>query len=334
MTSTATDITPRLEDSLPIIDLGAFRLDDAAAARTATALDQAFSDIGFCYIANTGVDQSLIDGVFAASRRFHAQDQAAKDGLAINDFHRGYMAPKTSVIQTSSVARVTKPNYSESFMLMHEVAEGDPDFGRPLQGPNQWPSDVPGFREAVTAYNGALEDVAREFTHLIARALDLPALALDPHFIKPTTFLRLLHYPPQPIDSAEDEFGSAPHTDYGFITILAQDNVGGLEVRRRGGGGTWLKATPLPGTFVVNVGDMLARWTNGRWQSTPHRVKNLSPSDRYSVPFFFDPGMDETIECLPTCRAPGEAPRYQPVRYGDYLMERLDKNYDYRKPAQ
>ena len=334
MTGTATDTTPRLEDSLPIIDLGGFRLDEAAADRTARALDQAFSDIGFCYIANTGVDQSLIDGVFEASRRFHAQGQAAKDALAINDFHRGYMAPNTSVIQTSSVAKVTKPNYSESFMLMHEVAADDPDFGRPLQGPNQWPADVPGFHEAVVAYNSALQDVARNFTHLIARALNLAPTTLDPRFAKPTTFLRLLHYPPQPVDSADDEFGSAPHTDYGFITILAQDNVGGLEVRKRGGGGAWIKATPLPGTFVVNVGDMLARWTNGRWQSTPHRVKNLSPTDRYSVPFFYDPGMDEVIECLPSCVGPGEAPRHPPVRYGDYLMERLNKNYDYRKPAQ
>ncbi len=332
MTSTATDITPRLADSLPIIDLGALRLDEAASSRTAAELDRAFRDIGFCYITNTGVDQALIDGVFDASHRFHAQAQSAKDALAINEFHRGYMAPKTSVIQTSSVAKVTKPNYSESFMLMHEVPAGDPDFGRPLQGPNQWPADLPGFREAVTIYNAALRQVARDFTRLIARALDLAPQALDMHFGKPTTFLRLLHYPPQPVDAADDEFGSAPHTDYGFITILAQDNVGGLMVRRRDG--TWLKATPLPGTFVVNVGDMLARWTNGRWQSTPHGVKNLSARDRYSVPFFFDPGMDEVIECLPTCRAPAEAPRYQPVRYGDYLMERLNKNYDYRKPAQ
>ncbi|MGQ3030774.1 MAG: 2-oxoglutarate and iron-dependent oxygenase domain-containing protein, partial [Ferrovibrionaceae bacterium] len=207
MPSTAADITPRQADSLPIIDLGALRLDEAASARTAAALDHAFRDIGFCYIANTGVDQGLIDGVFAASRRFHALPQAAKDALAINEFHRGYMAPKTSVIQTSSVAKVTKPNYSESFMLMHEVPETDPDFGRPLQGPNQWPADLPGFREAVTVYNAALQQVARDFTRLIARALDLPPQALDLHFEKPTTFLRLLHYPPQPVDSADDEFG-------------------------------------------------------------------------------------------------------------------------------
>src|SRR5690606_10435160 len=101
--------------------------------------------------------------------------------------------------------------------------------------------------------------------------------------------------------------------------------VGGLQVRKRGGG--WIKATPVPGTFVVNVGDILARWTNGRWQSTPHGVRNTAAVDRYSVPFFYDPGMDVEVECLPSCLAAGEEPRFPPVNYGEYLMERIDKNY-------
>ena len=126
-------------------------------------------------------------------------------------------------------------------------------------------------------------------------------------------------------DAADDAFGSAPHTDYGFITILCQDNSGGLEVRRSDG--TWLAAPPIPGTWVVNVADMLSRWTNGRWQSTPHRVKNLSGGDRYSCPYFFDMAMDSIVEGLPTC----QPAKFPPVRYGDYLIERLDKNYVYRK---
>jgi isopenicillin N synthase-like dioxygenase len=107
--------------------------------------------------------------------------------------------------------------------------------------------------------------------------------------------------------------------------------IGGLEVRRSDG--TWLPATPVPGTFVVNVGDMLSRWTNGHWQSTPHRVQNRTQVDRYSVPYFFDPAMSAMIACLPTCLAPGERPRYEPVRYGEYVMERIDKNYSYRNTA-
>ena len=151
---------------------------------------------------------------------------------------------------------------------------------------------------------------------------------MAPFFAQPTTFLRLLHYPPQPLDAGDDAFGSAPHTDYGFITVLVQDNNGGLAVRRKDG--SWLAAPPVPGSWVVNVGDMLSRWTNGRWQSTPHSVRNISGHDRYSCPFFFDMDMDSTVECVPTCCGEANPPRFLPVRYGDYLMERLNKNYAYR----
>jgi isopenicillin N synthase-like dioxygenase len=305
--------------SLPVIDF-----DDASDEALARQLDQAFSEIGFCYFKGIGVARAVVDGVFEASRRFHAQPRAAKNALAMNKFHRGYMAPKTSIIQTSSVARVTKPNDSESFMLMHEVPESDPRFGRPLDGPNLWP-DLPGFREAVEAYEKAMHAFCLRLLSPLAIALGLPRDWFAPHFQKPTTFLRLLHYPPHAQDAADDAFGSAPHTDYGFITLLTQDRQGGLEVRRKDG--TWLAAPPLDGTWVVNVADMLARWTNGRWQSTPHRVKNLSGGDRYSCPYFFDMSMDSIVEVLPTCGTP----KHPPVRYGDYLLERLDKNYAYRQ---
>jgi isopenicillin N synthase-like dioxygenase len=316
---------------LPVIDLAGLR-DSAADATIARALDDAFRTVGFCYFVNTGIDPALLDAVFAASRRFHALPLEAKRAIAMNAFHRGYMARKTSLIETSSVARVTRPNDSESFMLMHEVAADDPRFGTPLNGPNQWPADLPGFREAVRAYDTALRGFCLRLLRPIALALDLPGDALARYFRQPTTFLRLLHYPPQPADAPDDAFGSAPHTDYGFVTILAQDDVGGLEVRPRDG--DWIAAPPIPGSFVVNVADMLARWTNDRWQSTPHRVKNLSPGDRYSCPYFFDMDLNCTIACLDTCLGAANPPRYQPVRYGDYLLERLDRNYAYRKPAE
>ena len=305
--------------TLPIIDFAG--ADDETLARQ---LDQAFTDIGFCYFRGIGVGRSLVDGVFEASQRFHAQPRAAKEAIAMNRFHRGYMAPRTSIIQTSSVAKVTKPNDSESFMLMHEVAPDDPRYGRPLDGPNLWP-DLPGFREAVEAYEKAMHAFCLRLLSPMALALGLPRDWFAPHFAQPTTFLRLLHYPPHAEDAPDDAFGSAPHTDYGFVTILAQDGQGGLEVRRKDG--TWLAAPPLEGTWVVNVADMLSRWTNGRWQSTPHRVKNLSGGDRYSCPYFFDMAMDSIVEVLPTCQ-PATHPA---VRYGDYLMARLDRNYAYRQ---
>lgn len=312
-------------DQLPILDF-----TDADEGALARQLDSAFSQIGFCYFRGIGVDQAVVDGVFEASRRFHAQPRAAKEAIAMNRFHRGYMAPKTSLIETSSVARVTRPNDSESFMLMHEVAPDDPRHGRPLDGPNLWP-ELAGFREPVEAYERAMHAFCLRLLPAMALALGLPRESFDAHFRQPTTFLRLLHYPPQAPDAPDDAFGSAPHTDYGFITILAQDRQGGLEVRRRDG--TWLAAPPIAGTWVVNVADMLSRWTNGRWQSTPHRVKNLSGGDRYSCPYFFDMSMDSIVEVLPTCRDAAAPPRFPPVRYGDYLIERLDRNYEYRKQS-
>ena len=174
-------------DSLPIIDFAGE--NDEALARQ---LDQAFTDIGFCYFRGIGVEQRLVDGVFAASRRFHAQPRAAKDAIAMNSFHRGYMAPKTSTIQTSSVANVTKPNDSESFMWMHEVPEDDPRFGRPLDGPNLWP-DLPGFREPVMAYEQAMHEFCQRLLRPLALALGLPRDWFVPYFRQPTLFLRLLH---------------------------------------------------------------------------------------------------------------------------------------------
>jgi isopenicillin N synthase-like dioxygenase len=307
-------------DRLPII-----RIAGTSDADLATQFDDAFRTIGFCYISDIGVDDAVTRGVFEASRRFHALPRTAKDAIAMNRFHRGYMAPKTSVIETSSVAVVTKPNDSDSFMLMHEVPPDDPRFGRPLDGPNQWP-DLAGFREPVETYERAMHAFCQRLLGPIALALGLPPDWLLPYFRQPTTFLRLLHYPPQPPTADDDAFGSAPHTDYGFLTILAQDDRGGLEVRRRDG--TWLPAPPIPGTWVVNVADMLARWTNDRWQSTPHRVRNVSGAERYSCPYFFDMAMDSVVEVVPTCRATENPPS---VRYGDYLMARLNRNYDYRK---
>ena len=316
--------------ALPVIDLRGLQ-DPAADASIAGALDHAFRTVGFCYFVNTGIDPALVEAVFDASRRFHRLPLAAKRAIAMNAFHRGYMATSTSLIETSSVARVTRPNYSESFMLMHEVSPDDQRFGTPLNGPNQWPVDVPGFRAAVLAYDTALRQFCVRLLRPIALALDLPPDALVACFRQPTTFLRLLHYPPQPPDAPDDAYGSAPHTDYGFMTILAQDNAGGLEVRPLDG--DWIAAPPVPGSFVVNVADMLARWTNDRWQSTPHRVKNVSGGDRYSCPYFFDMDLDCTVACLDTCQSAANPARYQPVRYGNYLLERLDRNYSYRRTA-
>ena len=259
------------QQAIPIVDITGLADPTSAAARDAARrLCDAYESVGFAYIAGHGVPDAIIEGAFAASADFHASTLAQKQSIAINRFHRGYIGMATSTIVTSTVARVSQPNLSESLMLMHEVAPQDPDFGKEVNGPNQWPDWLPTFRPAVSAYIAALEGVARRLLDAFALGLELPAGHLAPLFAKPVTFLRLLHYPPMPVEAHEKQYGSAPHTDYGFITILAQDTAGGLQVRSRDH--AWIDATPLDGAFVVNVGDMGSRWTNGRWPSTPHRV--------------------------------------------------------------
>ena len=321
-----------MTESIPVVDLGPSFAGDAAARRgVAAGIDRAYAEVGFMYFVNHGIERALIDGVFAASKRFHAQPLAAKQAIAMNRWHRGYMGFASSRLVTSRIEAARRPNMSESFMLMHEVASDDPAFlaGKPLQGPNLWPGGLPGFREAVTAYNDALARLARHLTGLIEQALGLAPGRLAPMFERPTTFLRLLHYPPRHADAAADEFGSAPHTDYGFITILAQDEIGGLEVQLPDG--RWLPAPPIPGSFVVNLADMGERLSNGRWRSTRHRVLNHAGAERYSVPFFYDMDMEAEVGPLPELVPAGREPVARPERYGDYLMAKLDANYAYRK---
>ncbi len=313
-------------DHIPMIDVSAlYGANENAKRALAEECRSILQDIGFAYITKHHVPVALIDQVREEARQFFNLPLVDKNAIAINRWHRGYMAPNSSTIVTSSVAEVSKPNQSESLLVLHELTPDDPDVlaGKPLQGPNQWPDQQPTLRSTVLDYVEQIQDLAQRMTELLAICLGLPADYFKPHFERPTTFLRLLHYPPQPVE--EGLFGSAPHTDYGFITLLAQDDVGGLEVRNNAG--DWIAAPPVTGSFVMNVGDMLSHWSGGLFTSTPHRVINTTGRERYSQPFFFDPGMESIIAPVV-----GDA-EVEPIRYGDYLMERLDKNYNYRHQA-
>ena len=310
--------------SIPVIDL-----ESPAVADT---FRRAYGDVGFAYLEGHGVPQETVDAAFTASARFHELPLVEKLALKVNAQHRGYMPFAESKIVSSSIQKATKPNLSESLMVMHEVDPDDPARrDDPLAGPNQWPS-IPGFRQAVTAYEQALQSLARRLVGVFEAALEVEAGTLLPSFESPTTFLRLLHYPPQDPTGPDDEFGSNPHTDYGFLTILAQDSSGGLQVRGPDGE-TWLDAPPRPGAFVLNVGDIGERWSNGTLRSTPHRVLNRTGRDRYSIPYFFDPAAAAVVSPLPGCIPVGEAPLFEAVTYGDYLLAKLNANHSYRQTA-
>ncbi len=311
-------------DEIPLINVQGLSEDPCQVEDTlAQAFRQTLTASGFAYLTGHGIDKTLEDRLRDASRRFFDQPAEAKQHLAIDATHRGYMAPNSSTIVTSSIEVATKPNQSESILFLHDEPNGGP-----LDGDNQWPDEatVPGFRAAVDDYRCAVERLARNLTRILAVSLDQPRDCFEGAFATPTTWFRLLHYPPQKPEA--DLFGSAPHTDYGFITLLAQDAIGGLEVRPKGRE-DWIPATPIPGTLILNVGDMLERWSNGLYPSTPHRVRNLSGKERDSNPYFFDPGMAAEVAPLPGLGAP----KFEAVNFGRYVMERLDKNYAYRSEA-
>jgi isopenicillin N synthase-like dioxygenase len=313
---------------IPTIDLSpAIGGSAAGVAHVARRLDEVYAEVGFGQAVGHGIDPTLVDDLFAASKRFHALPADEKAAIAVNDAHRGFIAMATSTIVTSSVDVVRRPNQSESFLVMHELPADHPDrlAGVALAGPNQWPASAPEIREPIQRYVAALRSLGQELARVIAVALGAPADHFDAAFAEPVTFLRLLWYPPQPPDGPDDLYGAAPHTDYGFITLLAQHHRPGLQVRTRDG--AWLDVPVVDDAFVLNSADILHRWSNGRWVSTPHRVVNRSGAERYSAPFFFDPHMHTVVEPLASCVPPGERPRFEPVVYGQYLMERLTANY-------
>ena len=316
------------EAMIPTIDLTGLGTPGCADhGRIAAQLVDIYSTVGFAYLSNHGVDEAVVEAAFEASRKFHALPLASKMAIEVNEYHRGYIPINTSTTTTSSVATVTKPNQSASLMLMHEVS---PDSelaraGAPLAGPNQWPSALPEINAPLLAYVRAMTTVARGLVTTLEVALGAEPESLLQYFETPTTFLRLLHYPPTAGEAAEGFFGSAPHSDYGFITLLAQDDVGGLQVR--GEDGRWIDVVPRDGTLVMNTADILHRWSNGRLISTPHRVRTNPAVERFSLPFFFDPDIRTRVEPLPSCVMPGSDPLFEPVVYGDYLMHRLRSNH-------
>ena len=219
----------------------------------------------------------------------------------------------------------------ESYVWGLELGEDDPDVrdGKPLMGPNQWPQDMPEMRTALYGWYEAALGCARTILRVLAVGLDLPEPFFVARFAKPLARGALVYYPPHPVQADARTFGVAAHTDYGGITLVHQDDAGGLEVENRDG--VWVPAHPIPGTLVVNIGDLMARWTNDVFASTPHRVVNRSGRERYAMAVFCDPDFDTVIETPPGGLAPGETPRYPPTTCGAYIVERFDSVFRYRK---
>ncbi len=312
-------------DAIPVIDLaGLASDDDRALAEVADALVRAAEGTGFFYVRNHGIDRTIVDAMFATARAFFDLPLEEKRKVAVNSHHRGFIRIGEAKMYASA-----KVDLKESFVWGLDVEADDPDYlaGNRMIGPNRWPDALPGMRPQLVAYMDACNRLGIRLLRAFATSIGVERDYFVHRFDRPISRGSLIYYPPQDPDMGNDQFGVAPHTDYGCLTLLYQDDAGGLQVKGRDG--DWIMAPPIPGTFVVNVGDLLARWTNDRFASTPHRVVNASGRTRYSVAVFVDPDHDTTID--PVVPA-GEEAHYPPVTCADHILGRYNESFAYRKP--
>jgi isopenicillin N synthase-like dioxygenase len=318
-----------MTETIPVIDIADYlRGTRGALAGVAQQLRQALTTVGFFVLTGHDVPLALIDDTFAQAGRFHKLPMTKKLALKLNEHVNGYMAMGRYAVFTSEVNDNDKGDLNEAFFVKRERGPDDPlaHSGRRFVGPNQWPdeADLPGFRQAVLNYAAVMDGFARRLLPAVAVSLDLAPDWFDEAFADSQFTLRLSHYPP--VAAEPNQFGIAPHTDSNFMTFLAQTEVPGLQVRLPSG--EWLGVPYVPGSFAVNSGDMMVRWTNGRFKSTPHRALPPVGRDRYAIPFFLGPRFDQVIECLPSCASVDTPSRWPPITYAEWQAYWYDANYD------
>jgi isopenicillin N synthase-like dioxygenase len=310
--------------AIPVIDLTGFRSGDRGAfERVAVELGSAARGIGFFSIVEHGIPLDLIAAAFAEARWFFALPASEKERISVRNSkdYRGYVR-----IGEETLDPTKAPDVKECFNAGPDLSASDPDVvaGKPFAAVNQWP-DSATFVATLKAYHAANLDLVVRLHRALAFDLGADETYFDARFSHAVGILRLLRYPPHPGTFDGSQYGAGAHTDYGNLTLLAQDATGGLEVRARDG--AWIAVPPIAGAFVCNIGDCLMRWSNDVYVSTPHRVVNRAGNERFSIAYFGDPNADALVACLPSCLAPGEEPTYPPVTYGDYLRARYDETY-------
>jgi isopenicillin N synthase-like dioxygenase len=274
---------------IPVIDVSRLIARDSKQTAIASQLGQACRESGFFYVVGHGVDDNLQQRLQELSRQFFAQplDDKLRIRMALGGrAWRGYFRVGDEL--TSG-----KPDQKEGLYFGAELGADDPRVasGTPLHGPNLFPDKPDRFREVVLEYMAALTRLGQRLMAGLALSLGLAESYFEDRYTRePLTLFRIFNYPPPPDPAL---WGVGEHTDYGLLTVLLQDDAGGLEVRSRS---NWVAAPPIPGSFVCNIGDMLDRMTRGYFRSTPHRVRNPAPRDRLSFPFFFDPNFFARVE--------------------------------------
>lgn len=308
----------QLDTEIPVVDITPLR-DGSDPAGVAGALHAASTGLGFIYITGHGIPEDLIATARATAFAFFRTPASAKAEVQVSGAHRGWLARGGAKMQDDA-----KPDLKESFIWGWAGGTAD---GHALRGDNRWPGILPELEAVSTAYFDAAHDVAHHLMQGFALGLNLPRDFFLRTADRPLSRASYVYYPAQPSDLGADQFGVGPHTDFGVLTVLCQDDVGGLQVQ--GLDGEWVHAPPVPGSLIVNVADLLSRWTGGAYKSTPHRVVNTSGRERLSLVLAWDPNPETLIDAG---AVPGAGPvKEAPITCGDYLLWRFGKAFAYRK---
>ncbi|MEE2981368.1 MAG: 2-oxoglutarate and iron-dependent oxygenase domain-containing protein [Pseudomonadota bacterium] len=316
-------------DQIPVIDIDGLFSDDAAdRQRVADVVGEACRNVGFFYIRNHRVPEASITGARDAMAAYFDLPLDAKMKLDINQVqrHRGYV-PEGGLYADPTA----RPDLQEGFELSLEVPDNDPLYcdGNIMIGPNVWPDEPAGFQPAVYGYFEQVVELGHVLFKAFALALGIEESFFEDKIDKPMGQLRLIYYPTRVGPVTADRIGIGAHSDYECFTILWQDQMGGLQVGNRDG--DWVEAPPMDNTFIINIGDMMMRWSNDQFVSTPHRVINNSQGKRYSMPFFFGLNYDTVVTPLGECCGPDNPPHYPPTKSGWWTDQMITDAYDYRK---
>lgn len=301
--------------SIPVVDISALYGNDVAAKKAVAArIGAACDEIGFFYVVNHNVPVATIDRAVSVADKFFAQPESEKLKVKSDKNNRGYR-------EVGDVVHANgKPSARDNFDLGFPVAADDPEVlaGTPLYAPNKWP-DLPGFQEAFEAYYAETFTLGMKILEGFALYLGKEEDFFVRHFTKPVADMVINHYLGARGLHISDQ-ASGPHTDHGIVTILWQDDLGGLEVM--GKDGKWISVTPLRGSYVINIGELMKRWTNGRFKATVHRVVHLQDKSRYSMPLFCNPNFRTTVDPRDLGVSDADA-MYAPVTSGEFLLSRF-----------
>ena len=311
-------------EDIPILDIGPYLGGESGSAiELADNIRFIQETIGFYVVVNHGIPQVIIEQAYSALQKFFALSTEAKMELKFDATSVGYIAPKSTVYITSKINKNTKQDLNETLVLALERSNNHPYIqqGVRFTGPNKWPTQIPDFKECLVKYQNACANLGRKIVPLYALALDKPMNFFDACFKEPIMWTRNAHYPP--VEAEENQFGISPHSDHSFLSILPFSEVPGLEVLTPQG--NWLPADPVKDGIIINTGEFLNRWSNGRFIASPHRV--VPPKrDRISMATFFD-AAPETIANPSDFAKQGEDLKYDPVSMIDYVCWYIDRNY-------